>query len=57
MQTREHLFAVMASRSSSVTSGCALDVALVSYHKEVNERSALPVLLSGRQPLDIELAH
>ena len=44
MQTREHLFAVMASRSSSVTSGCAMDVALGSYRKkEVNERSAPPV--------------
>ena len=43
MQTREHLFAVMASRSSSVTFRCATDVALGSYHKEVNERSAPPV--------------
>jgi len=43
MQTREHLFAAMASRSNSVTFRCATDVALGSYHKEVNERSAPPV--------------
>jgi hypothetical protein len=43
MQTLEHLFAAMVSRSSSVTFRCATDVALGFYHKEVNERSALPV--------------
>ena len=58
MQTREHLFAVMASRSSSVTSGCAMDVALVSYHKEVSERSAPPVpFFRVNSRWYIELAH
>lgn len=56
IQTREHLFA--ASRAFQVTSRCAKDVAFGFYHEQALVSGVITgVLLSDRQPLDIELAH
>ena len=42
IQAREHLFAAVISRSSSVTSRCAKDVAFSSHHKEVEVNDRCP---------------